>query len=520
MLRLVELLAIALACFLASAVLTWVIRRLARQRAWLALPRVDRWHSEPTPLFGGIAIYAVLVGGLLLTGPLTSLRWALVLLTTLMFAVGLVDDIKHLSAQTKLVAQLIAGLLLYAFGYHFNDAIPWSLDLLIVVVWVVGITTAVNLLDNMNGLAAGIALIAGAFRLLWYQQNGNVEGATMSVVFIGAVAGFLVFNYPRASIFMGDAGSFTIGFALAALNLSNGEAYSKSLFSVFFFPVLVLAVPILDTAFVSVMRYFSGRAISQGGRDHVSHRLVAVGLSETAAVALLWSISTAAGVIAFVLYNVGFSYAWFGAALLALGLVLFGVVLARVRVYDEEATARVYVAPRSSFRLAAEFRYKRQILWVLVDAATIVLSLYGALLLVSSRQDWSATIVYFTRLTPVAVATVLAGLLARGFYRMDWPYMSSREAASIAVCTTFGLALTFGLFLMATGANGGLLLFVAACLITIGALAGTRLFVRALDAALRSKASAKADAPLGTGSYAAGRGEPTPRTDYVDSKAL
>ena len=170
---------------------------------------------------------------------------------------------------------------------------------------------------------------------------------------MGSVAGFLVFNYPRASIFMGDAGSFTVGFVLAALNLSNGQVYSKSLFSVLFFPVLVLAIPILDTTFVSVVRYFSGRAISQGGRDHVSHRLVAVGLSETVAVLLLWSVSTVAGLIAFVLYKVGFSYAWFGAALLALGLVLFSVVLARVRVYDEAAMLEGGDARRRpGFRLA------------------------------------------------------------------------------------------------------------------------------------------------------------------------
>ncbi len=299
-------LAIAFGCFGASALITWLVRNLARRRGWLALPRVDRWHREPTALFGGVAIYAAFVAGLLATRPLSGSLLALLLLITLMFAAGLIDDARHLGPQTKLVVQLASGMLLYSSGYHFNDAFPWWIDLSIVVIWVVAITNAVNLLDNMNGLAAGIALIAGAFRFIWFRETGNVEGATISAVFMGSVAGFLVFNYPRASIFMGDAGSFTIGFALAALNLTNGEAYSKSLFSVLFFPVLVLAIPILDTTFVSVVRHFSGRAISQGGRDHVSHRLVAVGLSETAAVLVLWSISTVSGLVAFVLYKVGF----------------------------------------------------------------------------------------------------------------------------------------------------------------------------------------------------------------------
>ena len=309
--RLAEFLAIAVGCFLASALLTWLVRGVATRRGWLALPRVDRWHREPTAMFGGVAIYATFVAGLLVTRPLSRSLIAVLLLSTVMFVAGLVDDTRHLRPQPKLVVQLACGLLLYSFGYHFNEAFPWWADLFIVVFWVVAITNAVNLLDNMNGLAAGTAVIATVFRFLWYRETGSIEGAMTSAVFVGAVAGFLVFNYPRASIFMGDAGSFTIGFALAALNLSSGQAYSKSLFSVFLFPVIVLAIPIFDTTFVSVVRYFSGRAISQGGRDHMSHRLVAVGLSESVAVLVLWSISVVGGLDALVLYKVGFSYAWF-----------------------------------------------------------------------------------------------------------------------------------------------------------------------------------------------------------------
>ena len=359
-----------------------------------------------------------------------------------MFAVGLVDDARHLRPHTKLAVQLTCGLLLYSAGYHFNDGFPWWADLSIVVFWVVAITNAVNLLDNMNGLAAGIALIAGAFRLLWYRETGNIDGAITSAVFMGSVAGFLMFNYPRASIFMGDAGSFTVGFVLAALNLSNGQVYSKSLFSVLLFPVLVLAIPILDTTFVSVVRYFSGRAISQGGRDHLSHRLVAVGLSDAVAVLLLWAVSTAAGFIAFAMYKVGFSYAWFGTALLALGLVLFSVVLGRVRVYDEEALPAAGADRRPGFRLPSEFRYKRQVLWVFVDASTIVLAIYGSyLLLFGEGAEWARELGRFARVTPVSVATVLLGLLLRGIYRTDWQHFSRHVAWSIVVAVTLGLVI-------------------------------------------------------------------------------
>jgi UDP-GlcNAc:undecaprenyl-phosphate GlcNAc-1-phosphate transferase len=169
---------------------------------------------------------------------------------------------------------------------------------------------------------------------------------------------------------------------------------------------------------VSVVRYFSGRAISQGGRDHVSHRLVAVGLSDAAAVLLLWGVSAAAGSIAFVMYKIGFSYAWFGTALLALGFVLFSVVLARVRVYDEDAVpVAAGTDRRPGFRLPSEFRYKRQVLWVLVDASTIMLAIYGSyLLLFGGSSTWAGDVDRFALVTPVAVATVLAGLLFQGLY--------------------------------------------------------------------------------------------------------
>lgn len=241
----------ALLTFAVSAAATWVVRGQARRRGWMVAPRPDRWHSKPTALFGGVAIFFALAVGLLAFTPMAAPVPAFLLLVTGLFAVGLADDVWELRPQTKLVAQIASGLFLHLLGFHFNADLPWLVDLGFVVFWVVAITNAMNLLDNMNGLCAGVAVIAAVFRWMFYLQDGNVAGAELSAIFLGAVAGFLVFNFPRASIFMGDSGSFVIGFALAALNLTNGEAYSKGLLSILFFPVLVLAIPIFDTTFVS-----------------------------------------------------------------------------------------------------------------------------------------------------------------------------------------------------------------------------------------------------------------------------
>lgn len=471
------------AVFAASAALTAIVRGVARRRGWLAHPRAERWHRESTALFGGVAIYLAFVGGVLAVLPLTRTVLGLLALTTLMFLTGLVDDARELRPQSKLVVQVACGLLLYVAGYHFNDALPWWLDLGIVVFWVVAITNAMNLLDNMNGLAAGIAVIAGVFRLLLYMSTGNVEGALATAVFIGAVAGFLVYNFPRASVFMGDTGSFTIGFVLAALNLTSSEAYSKTLFSVLIFPVLVLAIPIFDTAFVAMQRYFSGRAVSQGGRDHTSHRLVAVGLSETTAVLLLWTISIAAGALAVVLYDRGFSYGWFGGSLAVLGLILFGVVLARVRVYpegDQPLTTR-------SFLLPGELRYKRQMLWIVVDVLTIIVSLHAAMMLIApDRLEGTAWINDSARLVPSTVAVMLLTLFVRGMYRVDWQDFGVKEVRTIVGGAALGVACSWVVEAAVLGSGEvEMRLFAAAWGAIVLGLCGTRVFVRTLDEKIR-----------------------------------
>jgi UDP-GlcNAc:undecaprenyl-phosphate GlcNAc-1-phosphate transferase len=472
------------AVFGASAALTAVVRSVARRRGWLAHPRPERWHRESTALFGGVGIYLAFVGGVLAVLPLSRTVLGLIGLTTLMFLTGLIDDARELRPQSKLVVQVACGLLLYVVGYHFNDALPWWLDLGIVVFWVVAITNAMNLLDNMNGLAAGIAVIAGVFRLLLYLSTGNVEGALAASVFIGAVAGFLVFNFPRASVFMGDTGSFTIGFVLAALNLTSSEAYAKTLFSVLIFPVLVLAIPIFDTAFVAMQRYFSGRAVSQGGRDHTSHRLVAVGLSETAAVLILWAISIAAGGLAMILYDRGFSYGWFGGSLAVLGLILFGVVLSQVRVYpegDQPVTAR-------SFLLPGELRYKRQMLWIVVDVLTIIVSLHAAMMLIApDRLEGTAWINDSARLVPSTVAVMLLTLFVRGMYRVDWQDFGVKEVRTIVGGAALGVAFSWLVeATMLRSVEVEVRLFAAAWGSIVLGLCGTRVFVRTLDEKIRA----------------------------------
>ena len=474
--------------FLFSLLATWAMRTIAHSWRWVERPRADRWHQRPTARLGGVAIYLALAAGLIGFSPGVPQVGVLLVLTTAIFILGLVDDVIDLRPQNKLAAQIAGGLLLYVGGFHFNTALPWGIDLLVVVVWVVAITNAMNLLDNMDGLCAGVALIAAGFRLLLFLQDGNDTGAMMSVVFAAAVAGFLVFNFSPASIFMGDAGSLAVGFYLAALNLTTSQMYAKSLVSILLFPTLVLALPIFDTAFVSVVRWMSGRSVAVGGRDHTSHRLVAVGLSERQAVLILYAISLAAGAVAFSLYRVGFSYAWFGLALCALGLVLFGIYLSSVSVYLEDRAPLIALSPATpKFVLRTELRYKRAVLWVLVDVLTLAMAYYlGFLFRFGLTEEWVRQFSLFARSAPIAVAVLLLGVLVRGLYRSDWQTFSFHEVKAIVTGITLGTVMTALVLVSGFGAPLSLWPVLAVCWgAGVLALSGTRGCIRAMADALR-----------------------------------
>jgi hypothetical protein len=210
------------------------------------------------------------------------------------------------------------------------------LDLAITIFWLVGITNAINLLDNMDGLAAGIAAIAAVFLAVIHAGNGQFNEAVILTAFAAALAGFLIYNFSPASIFMGDCGALFVGFFLAssALTAVSGGR-SRTLLPVLAVPVLILLLPIFDTTLVTILRKLTGRAVSQGGRDHTSHRLVALGLSERQTVSLLYAFSVLAGLLALQVRELplGTSVAAIGSFTVVLALA--GTCLAKVGIYEE-----------------------------------------------------------------------------------------------------------------------------------------------------------------------------------------
>jgi UDP-GlcNAc:undecaprenyl-phosphate GlcNAc-1-phosphate transferase len=426
------LLAGALAAFVVSLALTLAAERLAPRFGVVARPTADRWHRATVPLLGGVAIVAGTVVGVFAIAPVEPRVVILIASAALMAAVGLLDDIRPVKPQTKLVAQIVLAGVLLLFGFELNLTGYRLADTLLTLLWVVGLTNAFNLLDNMDGLAATVA-----FRSMFFLFENDLTGALACAAFAGGVSGFLVRNFPPAKIFMGDAGSLFLGFFLAGVSISApAAAYSRGLVGVLVVPVLLFLIPIFDTAFVTVTRLLSGRSPAVGGRDHTSHRMVAIGLPERHVVLLLALFSTASGAIAVLSYQVGLSYT---VALLALGLVgmlLLAVHLSRVQAAASGAPGR----PGAVLALVADFPYKRQVATVLLDAALIPIAYYTAYV-IRFEQNLPGRLAAFTASVPVVLVVQLATLTAFGLYRGIWRFTSLTDLWRIGQAVALGTVL-------------------------------------------------------------------------------
>ncbi len=404
--------------FLIALALIPVMRIVAMRAGMVAHPRNDRWHRHTVPMLGGVGIALATMFSAAWSGTATGHP---VLLATagFIFAVGLVDDVLQVKPFTKLIGQIAVASVLVYFDYRLGWVDSRLLDSMLTMVWIVGLTNAFNLLDNMDGLCAGTALVVSVALLVGLTTGATREVASAEVVYLAALAGaalgFLVYNFPPASVFMGDCGSLFLGFSLAALTLSNeGVRGSRSdVLSVIAGPVFVLLLPIFDTTLVTVMRVLSGRSPAVGGRDHSSHRLVAIGLSERTAVFVLWSIAAMGGAIGVTVRSAAQGFSVLVGGLFAILIGLFAVYLSRVRVYDTAPAVNVAaVTP-----LEGELMYKRRVLEVLIDFCVISGSYYAINSSYYDREAYLANAEFFYSTLPLVVASQLIAFFVVGVYR-------------------------------------------------------------------------------------------------------
>jgi UDP-GlcNAc:undecaprenyl-phosphate GlcNAc-1-phosphate transferase len=417
------LLAVAIA-FVLALVLTPLVRASARRFGIVAKPKTDRWHKKPTAMLGGVAIWLSVIISVQFFIPHTVYTWVLLRASTFLFLVGLVDDILHIKPYQKLIGQILGS----AYVIYYGLTLPWTssmvVNMALAIFWLIGITNAINLLDNMDGLASGIAIIAAGFLALSFVNTNQHVEALMMVAFAGALLGFLIYNSNPASIFMGDCGSMFVGFFLASsalVNVSGGR--SRSFLPVLAVPILVLFIPIFDTTFVTVLRKLSGRAASQGGRDHTSHRLVALGMSERHAVLMLYGFAALSGLLALIVQKSRLDVSLAAVAGFTIVLTLIGVYLAGVKVYDQTEEAMALKEKRL-YAFLVDLSYKRRIFEVLLDVILVTLSYWSAYAIkfgsFSNSPAWSL----FIRTLPLLVFVKMSVFLVMGVYRGLWRYTS------------------------------------------------------------------------------------------------
>jgi UDP-GlcNAc:undecaprenyl-phosphate GlcNAc-1-phosphate transferase len=458
---------VAIAAFPVTLAVLRLLLRSPLGGRLVAVPTGERWHERPTPTFGGVGIFAGFAAGVALALATGAVEWSselggILAGTALLFAAGLLDDLRHLSPLAKLAAQVAAAALVLASGLQVeivgNEVLAAGVGLL----WLVGITNAFNLLDNMDGLAATLAGIACAyFAVDAFTEHPNDTVLVLALALGLACAGFLPFNLRpgrSAHVFMGDSGSQVLGFGLASLALASSWTVAGATVATILLPLLVLAVPILDTTLVTIVRLAQRRPVTQGGRDHTSHRLVYYGLSEAKAVLLLALVAAAIGATALA-YNV-----LDNSRLTALGVLLTFVVLVQFGSFLsdlEERSRRGEGAASPPLWRALVFE-PRRLVEVVADFVLVCASFLAAYLLVVGGRGTEFERSVFLSALPLLLGIRYVLFVGFGIYRRVWRFATARDVLPIA---------------LACGLSGLLAALVLVALRPIGSFPAVEIFV-------------------------------------------
>lgn len=411
--------------FCASVALVPAMRAVAHKKGWVSAPKADRWSKRPVALFGGAAIFFAYLLPLLLLVPWEpGHSWSLVAGGGVLFLLGLIDDFLAIKPASKLIGQIIGASIAAYLGHRLVIPGFELFSVPLTIFWIVAITNAYNLIDNMDGLAAGVGVISLAFMIAAISSQGNSTLSIAATALLGSLVGFLIFNFNPASIFMGDSGSMFIGFTLAVLAL-HGDSKKSALASVAV-PCLALMVPLLDIALVSATRILTGRSVAQGGRDHSSHRLVSLGLSERSAVLVLYALAAAAGGAALLVNHAGRLHGALALAAIVVAFGLFGVYLSQMTF---ETPQGYFEAKDRSWptQMLFQLTFKRRILEVVLDLALMIFC-YG--LAYALRFDFQIPPAFRLSLAnslPLVIICSFLGLFMAGVYRGIWRFTGPRE---------------------------------------------------------------------------------------------
>ena len=419
--------------FVSALILLILLIRLLR---WLNItdqPRQDRWHRSPTPKFGGVGIFVATLftfSVVYALAPEQSDPFPLTLLIGmgLVFLFGLTDDIKSFTPAGKLITQIVAASVAVFFGYTTNFFSPRLGDTFLAQIlnsavslfWLVAMTNAMNLLDNMDGLAGGISIIVCFFLGYFFWDSGDRLMILYCTCLGGAILGFLFLNFPPAKIFMGDSGSQFLGYTLALLAIAR-LPQASNVFAIVGVPALLFTLPLADTLFVTITRWLRGQSPFKGGRDHTSHRLIAFGLSERQTLWVLYSIAVVGGITAVVVEALNYTLSLILLPVIIVFLLIFTTYLGGVKITHQADNQETRLK-----KILIKFFVGRSLLDVIVDGLLISLSLYVAVILgMPLPQD--RQISFFVQSLPLAFISGYLAFYLTQVYRDIWRHLKAEN---------------------------------------------------------------------------------------------
>ncbi len=403
-----------------------VVRRTALRIGAVVAPRPDRWHRRPTPTFGGIGIVAGLAVGTAVGGAWTAAAAPILAAVAALFVIGYYDDLAPLSALAKMVNSLaVAAFFVVALATARSTPVQAALAIA-AIVWFGGLDNAVNLLDNMDGLAGGVTAIAAAALALTFAAELGPHVVIVPVALAGALVGFLGWNRQPAKLFMGNCGSLAIGGLVAATSLTAvARAGTVTAAAA---AALIFIVPIVDTTFVVLLRRLAGRSTTRGNVDHMSHRLVAAGFSEAGAVGLLCAVGALGAGAGYSLHIYGVS-AWPLAAAVAIGVLMMALYLARLPAYAGQDFQALQSAPFAP--LLADLTFRWHAGEVLLDLVLIATAYYAAYRLRFEGEALATFLPGFSMSLPAILGCQLAALYVSGLYSRMWTTFGLHDVSTV-----------------------------------------------------------------------------------------
>ncbi|GAB4476898.1 MAG: hypothetical protein Kow0088_15170 [Anaerolineales bacterium] len=478
-----------LIAFTISLLVLLILINLLRRFQVVDQPRSDRWHRFPTPRYGGIGIFIATLVAFTFSYSFRVYHWENFPFTLLfgmvaIFIFGLIDDLKSLTPVSKLILQVIAASIAVFFGHTTNFFSPRIGDTFLAQVmnsgisllWLVAITNAMNLIDNMDGLAGGIALIICLVMSYIFWDSGDLVMLLFASGLAGAILGFLILNFPPAKIFMGDSGSQFLGYTLALLAIAR-QPQASNVFAIIGVPALLFTLPLADTLFVTITRWLRGKSPFTGGKDHTSHRLIAFGLSERQALLVLYTIALIGGIVAIVIESLNYTLSLFLLPIIIVSLLIFTTYLADVRITESEEKKR----QGKLQKIIIKVFLGRSFLEVCIDGILISSSFFVAVSLgVPITQ--AEKLELFTQAVPLAIISGYLAFYLIQIYRDMWRHLRAEnvyrylQAAVWAAIALWVLSIVFAPLKLLTPAAAiifGVTLFAGLIL--------TRYSFRALD---------------------------------------